>query len=190
MGFIWSYIEKQLVRLCQPRMVWGYVRPDGKVMKNTRISSTSFIDGKVHADIGDYVFIGHYNFLEASNGLKIGEGVQVTNYVSIITHSSHKSIRLYGRHFVTETAKVGYVKGSVEIGAYTFIGPHSLIRPGTKIGKGCLVAAYSFVSGEFPDFSVIKGNPAQVVGDTREIDRPCLEEYPEIQAYYDEWAKT
>jgi len=190
MGFIHAYLEKQLVRLYKPRMVWGYKRPDGVVMKNTRVANTTFIDGKENADIQDYVFIGHHNFIEASNGLKVGEGVQITNFVSILTHSSHKSIRLYGRHFVDKVANIGYIKGSVEIGAYSFIGPHSLILPGAKIGKGCLVSAYSYVSGVFPDFSVIRGNPAKVVGDTRKIDRPYLVAHPELQVYYDEWTKT
>jgi acetyltransferase-like isoleucine patch superfamily enzyme len=61
--------------------------------------------------------------------------------------------------------------------------------PGTKIGKGSIVAAYSYVRGEFPDFSIIAGNPAQVVGDTRTKDNILLNQHPELQAFYDEWAK-
>ncbi len=190
MGFIRTYLEKLLVRLYKPRMIWGYKRPDGVMMKNTRVANTTFIDGKENADIRDHVFIAHHNYIEASNGLKIEEGVQIASFVSITTHSSHNSIRLYGRHFVNEVIRVGYIKGSVEIGAYSFIGPHSLILPGTKIGKGCMVSAYSCVSGEFPDFSIIKGNPATVVGDTRKVDHPFLDAHPELQSYYDEWAKT
>jgi len=190
MGFIRKFLENRLIRLYKPRMVWGYRRPDGKLMKHTRIANTTFIDGENHADISDFVFIGHHNFIEASNGLIIGEGVQITNFISILTHSSHKSIRLYGRHFVDKTAEIGYVKGRVEIGDYSFIGPHSLILPGTRIGKGSMISAYSYVSGEFPDFSVIKGNPAKVVGDTRKLDRPYLDSHPELQASYHEWTKT
>jgi acetyltransferase-like isoleucine patch superfamily enzyme len=190
MGSFRSFLEHQLIGLYRPRIIWGYKRADGVVMRNTRISNTTFIDGKKHADIRDHVFIGHHNFIEASNGLVIGEGVQITNFISILTHSSHQSIRLYGKHYVEEKELIGYVRGRVEIGNYTFIGPHSLILPGTRIGKGCLVAAYSYVAGEYPDFSVIKGNPAKVTGDTRELDRPLLDAHPELQAFYDAWSKV
>jgi acetyltransferase-like isoleucine patch superfamily enzyme len=82
---------------------------------------------------------------------------------------------------------IGYVKGSVTIGKYSFIGPHSTVMPGTIIGKGSLVHAYSYVKGEFPDFSIIGGNPAKVLGDTRTIDRTLLDQYPELNSMYNEW---
>jgi acetyltransferase-like isoleucine patch superfamily enzyme len=100
------------------------------------------------------------------------------------------AIRLYGHHYIEHNGKhLAYVKGAVKIGKFTFVGPHSVIMPGTTIGKGSIVSAYSMVKGEFPDFSVIAGNPAKVVGDTREIDAKMLGKYPELQNYYDEWAK-
>ena len=82
---------------------------------------------------------------------------------------------------------IGYVTGGVHIGKYSFIGPHSTIMPGTKIGKGSLVHAYSYVKGEFPDFSIIGGNPAIVLGDTRTSDRALLDQYPELNSMYNEW---
>jgi acetyltransferase-like isoleucine patch superfamily enzyme len=82
----------------------------------------------------------------------------------------------------------GYIRGSVDIGAYTFIGPHAIIMPDTTIGKGSIVAAFSYVKGNFPDFSIIAGNPAKVVGDTRKIDEQYLKEHPELNEYYTEWA--
>ena len=59
--------------------------------------------------------------------------------------------------------------------------------PGTTIGKGCIVAAYSYVEGTFPDFSVIKGNPATVGGSTREKDLEILKDHPELEKHYKEW---
>lgn len=189
MRMISTFIKRQLARLYKPRMIWGYRRMDNVYLKNTRIANTTFIDGPEGLDIADYVFIGHHNFIEATYGLRIGEGVQITNFVSITTHSSHKSIRLYGRHFVDNSCQEGYIRGSIEIGDYSFIGPHVLIRPCSRIGKGCLVAAYSNVKGEFPDYSFIKGDPAVVVGDTRDFDVTVLKSHPELQPYYDEWTK-
>ena len=117
------------------------------------------------------------------------EGCQITNYVSILSHSSHVSVRLYGDQYRTSKDHKGYVRGSVFIGKYTFVGPHSTIMPNTNIGKGSLVAAYSFVTGDFPDFSVIKGNPAKVVGSTKSLDRNFLKD-PEILKMYNKWAEN
>jgi acetyltransferase-like isoleucine patch superfamily enzyme len=61
--------------------------------------------------------------------------------------------------------------------------------PGSNIGKGCIVSAYSYVKGTFPDYAIISGNPAIVVGDTREMDKEYLDNYPELQSYYDKWTK-
>jgi acetyltransferase-like isoleucine patch superfamily enzyme len=168
-------------------MVGRYRRYDGKILPKTRVSNTTYIGDSKKLDIEDNVFIGHFNFIDASNGIKIGEGCQITNYISIITHSSHISIRLYGKSYNTVKDMKGYVKGSVEIGKYTFIGPHSLIMPGTKIGKGCVVSAFSYVKGNFPEYSIIAGNPAKVIGDTRKLDEPFLNENPELMQYYNEW---
>lgn len=171
-----------------PEMIYGYTNAKGVFLKDTRISNFTRIENSENLEIDDNVFIGHFNFVEASNGIRIGEGCQITNYVSILSHSSHMSIRLYGKEYRRNQDLIGYVKGSVEIGAYTFIGPHTTILPGSKIGKGCIVSAYSLVDGEYPDFTVIKGNPAQATGDIRKMDQRILDKHPELKAYYQEWA--
>jgi acetyltransferase-like isoleucine patch superfamily enzyme len=176
-------------RRISPVMVSGYTRFDGKRLPLTRISNTTFIDTSAKLDIANNVFIGHHNFLDASNGLAIEEGCQLTNFISVLTHSSHISIRLYGSAYGDHKNKVGYATGSVRIGAYTFVGPHSVIMPGATLGKGCLVSAFSYVKGAFPDFSIVAGNPAVRIGDTRDLDRTYLQQHPELQAHYDAWAK-
>lgn len=167
--------------------MWGYKNPDGTVLKNVRISTHSFIDFKKKLDLNDHVFIGHHNYIESSHGISIGEGCQITNFISLTTHSSHQAIRIYGRHYSDYQEHKGYVTGPISIGAFTFIGPHVVVMPGSTIGKGSLIAAYSYVQGEFPDHSIIKGNPAKVVGSTKDLDAALLEEYPELTAFYNEW---
>jgi acetyltransferase-like isoleucine patch superfamily enzyme len=191
-----SFFNKVLIRI--KYRLWSHFKTsiyaikkspyDGRALVNTRVSNSSSLGSVERLNIGDNVFIGHFNFIDASNGISIEEGCQITNYVSIITHSSHISIRLYGKHYAGSKMK-GYVKGSVFIGKYTFVGPHSVIMPGTIIGKGSIVSAYSLVKGEFPDFSIIAGNPAKVIGDTRKIDERYFIENPELKTFYEEWAK-
>ena len=172
----------------EPQMIYSY-KHCGRIIKDTRVSSSTVINSKENLELAENVFIGHYNFIESSNGISLGEGVQVTNYISILTHSSHISVRLYGREYRNAKDPIGYKKGKVTIGAYSFIGPHSTILPNTSIGKGCLVSAYSMLKGDYPDFSIISGNPAVVIGDTRSIDEDYLEQNQILKVYYDQWAK-
>lgn len=162
---------------------------NGQKLLNTRISNTTHIGNPEKLLLGNNVFIGHYNMIDASNGIEIGDGCQLTNYISILNHSSHIAIRLYGAGYTKESRPKAYFNGSVKIGKYTFVGPHSVIMPGTTIGKGSLVSAYSYVKGEFEDFSIISGNPAKKVGDTRDMDQKYLDQYPDLVDFYNAWAK-
>lgn len=180
-------LNKHLLKF-EPKMIYHYNHL-GEEVNHTRISNSTVINEKKNLILGENVFIGHFNFIEASNGIRIDEGVQITNYVSIISHSSHISIRLYGKAYQKFSDLKGYVKGNISIGKYTFIGPHSTILPSTQIGKGCIIKSYSQLKGIYPDFSIISGNPAIVVGDSRDIDYPYLEEYSELKEFYSQWVE-
>lgn len=169
-------------------MVYGYRHPDGRWLARTRVSTHCRIEHPDKLDIGDHVFVGHFTVLDASGSLTIGEGCQITNYVSILTHSSHRAIRLMGRSFFGHPDPTGYVRGTTRIGPYSFIGPHSVIAPGAQIGRGVLVQAYSYVSGEVPDFAIVGGQPARVVGDTRDGDRRWIEDDAQTRQRYEAWA--
>lgn len=172
-----------------PKMINNYIGYDKKIIAKTSVSSSTFIDYPQNLKLGIGCYIGHHNFLEASNGLVIEEGCQITTFCTITTHSSHTSIRLYGKQY-PQKDMIGYVIGGVHIGKYSFIGAHSTIMPNTTIGKGSIVAAYSYVQGNFPDFSIIAGNPARIIGDTREKDLTFLESNLELKKHYDDWAKN
>ncbi len=170
------------------RVVFGE-RSQGRWLPHTRIAPSACIEHEDRLQLADHVFIGPFNFIEASAGVVIGEGVQITHHASIVTHSSHRAQRLLGRRFVDWPGdRPGWVSGPVEIGPYCFIGPHSVIEAGSRLGRGCIVRAGSVVRGAFPEFSVIGGNPAQVVGDARERDERWLERHPELRAHYEAWA--
>ena len=178
------------------RWVWQPVfgeASNGALLKNTRISGATIIEHEDKLVLGDNVFIGHFNFIEASGGITIGEGVQITSHCAIVTHSSHRSQRLLGPAYVTFPVpaggeRPGWISGPIHIGAYSFVGPHCLIEANTRIGRGTLVCAGSFVRGEYPDFAILEGRPARVVGDSRRADERALDRYPELRVLYDAWA--
>lgn len=155
----------------------------------SRIAPSTCIEGEAGLDLADHVFIGQFNFIDATAGLTIGEGVQITNFVSIVTHSSHRSIRLLGRSYSTQEGPIpGYIKAPINIGAYSFIGPHSLIEAGSRIGRGTVICAYAQVRGEVPDFAIMAGAPACQIGDVRESDAKLLALHPELALHYQAWA--
>ena len=174
------------------RVVFGETS-GGRYLPNTRIAPSTCIEHEDRLQLADHVFIGAFNFIEASGGVTVGEGVQITHHVGIVTHSSHRAQRLLGRAYADWPASAteprpGWIDGPVHIGAYCFIGPQVLIEAGTRLGRGCIVSAGSVLRGDFPAFSRIAGNPAQVVGDSRDGDARWLAEQPALRAHYDAWA--
>ena len=165
----------------------------GQRLANTRISPATMIEHEDKLVLGDNVYIGPFNLIEASGGIRIDEGVQITSHCVIVTHSSHRAQRLLGPAYVhwplaPGAQRPGWIAGPVEIGAYSFVGPHSLIEANSRLGRGTLVCAGSFVRGEYPDFAILDGRPARVVGDSRRGDEKVLARYPELRVLYDTWA--
>ncbi|WP_422012239.1 acyltransferase [Roseateles sp.] len=184
----WQPLKRLISRLWGPRMVYGFVRGDGDFLPNTRISNSTAVFARDRLDVADHVFIGHFSVLDATYGLRIGEGCQIGFFTGVFTHSSHAAVRLYGREYLNVADKQAYFTARVEIGAYSFIGAHATVLPGTKLGKGSLVSAYSLVQGEFPDYAILAGQPARVVGDTRIKDAELLRRHPELAVHYQAWA--
>lgn len=184
----WCGLKRVVSRAWGPRMVGGYALSDGRFLPHTRVSNCARIDGAERLSMGDHVFIGHFSVIDASNGLHIGEGCQIGFFTGLFTHSSHVAIRLYGRNYVHTPVKAAYFRAPVFIGDYTFVGAHATILPGSRIGRGVIVSAYSLVDGEVPDFAIVAGQPAKVVGDTRQLDRRHLRQHPELLASYQAWA--
>ena len=180
--------RRRLVQALLHRMVFGEAS-QGRALPHTRIAASSCIEHEARLQLADHVYIGPFCFIEASGGVTIAEGVQITHHVSIVTHSSHRSIRLLGRAYASRQGEVpGYVRAPVEIGAYSFIGPHSVIEAGSCIGKGVVVCAHARVRGEVPDFAIVAGSPAAVIGDVRTGDARLLEQHPELAPHYAAWA--
>jgi acetyltransferase-like isoleucine patch superfamily enzyme len=169
-------------------MLYGYMDSSGVWRPKTRISDTASIYRPKRVLIEDNVFIGHYTILDGTGGLEIGEGTQISSWAGLFTHSSHVSIRLYGKHYqeVPEGEKKGFRIAPVRAGKYVFIGLGAKILYGTTIGDGVLVSPGSIVRGEVEPFAIVSGAPAEVIGDTRDLDRKYLQD-PQLKGWYDEW---
>jgi len=133
--------------------------------------------------------VWHYTILDGTGGLQIGRGSQIGAWVGIFTHSSHIAIRLYGYHYseIPENEKIAFSVKPVKIGRFVFVAAGAKILPGVVIGDGALIAADSVVNKDVEPFQIVAGNLADVVGDTRKIDRRYLQTHPELQSWYEEW---
>lgn len=173
----------------KPFMVYGFFnKVDRKFYKKTRIGSNVVLGVKERISIKDNVWVGFYSLLDGIGGINIDEGVNIASHTCIYTHSSQNAIRLLGDKFIDIDAenRAGYIVKPVNIGAFTFIGTKVVILAGTSIGKASIVGAGSVVKGDFPDYSIIVGNPAKKVGDTREVDKALYKAGAEFKNYYDQ----
>lgn len=153
--------------------------------KNIRIGSHTSITNSQNCNIGSDTFIGQFNSIDASVGVTLGCGVQLTNFISILNHSSHDAVRILNKNYSDlHLQRTLNYNGKVTIGDYTFVGPYSCIMPNTKIGKGCIVKAYSYVSGEFPDGVIIAGNPATIIATVWKRDEKLLAQFPQAAKEY------
>ncbi len=189
LGIFISLILNIVGFIHKPFMVYGFFnRRTNKFYKRVRISSSAKLINKKSIDIADNVWIGHYCLLDGIGGIKIGKGVQLASHSCIYTHSSQNAIRLTGDKYIEFSAenRPGYIIKAVEIGDYSFVGTSSVILAGAKIGKGCIVGAGSIVKGDFPDFSVLSGNPAKIIGNTQDIDKDLLNDSLDFSCYFNQ----
>lgn len=109
--------------------------------------------------IGEDSIIGDHIFLDGRAKLAIGDHVDIASQV-MIYNSEHN---LSSEEFEA-------TEEPVEIGDYTFIGPRAIILPGVKIGKGAIVAAGAVVTKNVPEFAIVGGVPAKVIGERKQRD--------------------
>jgi acetyltransferase-like isoleucine patch superfamily enzyme len=63
----------------------------------------------------------------------------------------------------SEVPKMGF---DISIGNSVFVGSGAIILGKCKVGDNCIEAAGSVVTKSFPDYSIIAGTPARIIGDT------------------------
>jgi len=120
------------------------------------VYDSSIIMGRV--TVGENTWIGPYTILDGSGDeLIIGNGCDISMGVQIYTHDTVKRC--------VSNGKCPIEKASVSIGDNCYIAPQSIIAKGVQLGKGCVVAAHSFVKDSFDDYSILAGIPAKKIGE-------------------------
>lgn len=106
-------------------------------------------------EIGEGVYIGGLSEINAKGAkVVIGNHCDIASFVSINVADSHKK---------TIGLMDDVERRDIIIGEHVFVGSHSIIKGGARIGHHSVVAAGTVVDGvEIAPFSLITGNPMQV----------------------------
>lgn len=138
--------------------IWNnvQVRENAKIGKNCILSKNVYIDEGV--SIGNNVKI--QNNVSVYQGVTIGDGVFVGPHVCFTNDKIPRAVNTDGSLKNSCDWKVSeiLVKEGVAIGA------NSTILPGVTIGKWALIGAGSVVTKDVPDYGLVVGNPARLVG--------------------------
>ena len=105
--------------------------------------------------IGENVYIGLFSEINANNShVEIGANCDIASFVTINCADSHlKTINLADQ----------IVRKPIMIEESVFIGSHSVIKGGARIGHHTVVGAGTIVEGVvIPPYSLVVGNPAVI----------------------------
>lgn len=109
--------------------------------------------------IGEDTIVGDHAFLDGRAPLLIGSHTDIAS-----------SVMIYNSEHDLEKENFEARVEPVQIGDYVFVGPRAIILPGVKVGKGAVVAAGAVVTKDVPDFVIVGGVPAKLIGERKNKD--------------------
>jgi UDP-2-acetamido-3-amino-2,3-dideoxy-glucuronate N-acetyltransferase len=145
------------VEIGEGTKIWHY----SHVQSGSRLGKSCVLGQNVN--IGNNVTIGH--FVKIQNNVSVYEGVTLEDYVFCGPSMVFTNITRPRSRYPQRGSQY-YQKTLVREGAS--LGANSTILCGLTIGRYAFVGAGSVVTKDVPDFALVVGNPARVVGWTSE----------------------
>jgi len=153
-----------------------------KVGKDSILECSFHFDsasGGVH--IGSRTFIGNSSLISIDS-ITIGDDVLISWGCTIIDNNSHAIAFSNRKNDVLDWNKSTENKGAfkdwtnvkrspITIKNKAWVGFNSIILKGVTIGEGSIVAAGSVVTKDVPDWTIVGGNPAQIIKHIPENER-------------------
>lgn len=101
------------------------------------------------------------------NCISIGDNVTVCADVKFFEHDIVH--RMWNDDPDYSGPNIAFYKKDISVGNNVVLGGNSIILYGVAIGNNALVAAGSVVTHSVNDFEIVAGNPAVVIGNTRDL---------------------
>ena len=114
-----------------------------------------------NVSIGNYCGINEGVFILGENKVTIGSYVVLSARCMIIDAGLDK------RNFSTSNFP-RHVGGPITIEDGAWIGAGAIILANVTIGRKAIVGAGAVVTSDVPDFAIVAGNPARLIGTTNE----------------------
>lgn len=148
-----------------------------------RIGDGSFIEGNLVTErpdskltIAQNVYIGGGTVIDCVAEITIHQDVLIS-YGCVIADSDNHSLRYSIRKRDCADWRRGHHDWSthehrpVIIGKGAWIGAHAMILKGVELGEGAIVGAGAVVRKSVPPYTIVAGNPAQIVRELRPDER-------------------
>ena len=142
-----NYLPFQLLR-----KMW-YLCLGTKLGKGCHIDMGQYILAPYRFKIGNHSHINQDCIIDARSGITIGDNVSISHRVALMT----------GSHDIN-SEDFKYKGQPIVIGDYAFIGVNATVLQGVKVGKGAVVCAGAVVTKDVPDYAIVAGVSAKIIG--------------------------
>ncbi len=135
---------------------------------NIIIGDYTYYDDPENVENFNQNVLYHFDFI--GDKLIIGKFCQIATGVKFIMNGANHAMNgfstfpfcAFGEDWKDVPLTPGF-KGDTVIGNDVWIGYDALIMPGIKIGNGAIIASRSVVTKDVEPYSIVGGNPAQVI---------------------------
>lgn len=141
------------------------------------------ISDNTHIIVGDFTYyddrenpenfvkniLYHFDFI--GDKLIIGKFCAIASDVKFIMNGANHNLNcfttypfgIFGNSWENRISVEGENKGDTVVGNDVWLGYNALILPGVKIGDGAIIAANAVITKDVEPYTIVGGNPAQVI---------------------------
>lgn len=135
--------------------------------ENTDINFLNWFNNPQNISIGNHSYVNYWNtFFAWDFKIKIWDACHIAMSSLFITYSHHFN----AKNIQAVPYDKRYVGWDIIINDWTWICARSTILPGVTIWKWCVIAAWSVVSKNVPDYEIWWGNPAKKIWERQNKD--------------------
>ena len=149
----------------------GHVLPSGGIGKRFRAFTGRLMFTKVGTSLNLEKYVKAAYTIEIGNHSGIGENAYIQGKTHIGDYvMMAKNVRIFTRNHNFSRLDMPMCEQGIQqekpviIGNDVWIGDSAMLLPGTRIGNGVIIGGGAVVRENIPDYAIVVGNPAQIIG--------------------------